>query len=348
MPDTQIMALPTINDVKTAAQRIKPIAIETPLIESPYLNRLLGGRLFVKAENLQITGSFKLRGAANRIASMSVDEKERGVIARSSGNHGLAIAYCANLMATTAVVVVPDTAPAAKVERIAAYGARVVQVPMAQLSDTAIGLAAKENRIYVPPADDFWVVAGAGTVGMEIAGQTERADASLDIVLTCCSGGGLTAGCLLGLSESSPATKVYAVEPVGFEKMAQSLAAGRRIDLKPSGTSICDALTGLYMAAIPFELIQPRLAGTFAVTDDEARNAMCVAFSEFGLAVEPGGAVALAAILAGHVKLDGRTVVVTISGRNVDLPVAAAALGGDRSDQAPAIGSINREVQGRC
>lgn len=332
MPATRMTAaLPTIRDVEAAARRIKPIAVETPLLESPYLNGLLGGRLLVKAENLQVTGSFKLRGAANRIASLSADERARGVIARSSGNHGLAIAYCAGLMGTTAVVVAPDTAPVTKMARIRACGARVVQVPMAQLSDTAIDLANKENRVYVPPADDFWVVAGAGTVGMEIAAQAGAAGVRPDVVLACCSGGGLTAGCLLGLSEASPATRVYAVEPVGFEKMARSLAAGRRIDLEPSGTSICDALTGFYMAAIPFEITRPRLAGTFAVTDDEARNAMRVAFSELGLGVEPGGAVALAAVLAGHLRLDGRTAVVTITGRNVDLPLAASALAGDQS-----------------
>lgn len=336
MSDTQTTAVPTIDDVKAAMRRIKTIAIETPLIESPYLNRLLGGRLFLKAESLQVTGSFKLRGAANRIASLSEDEKARGVIARSSGNHGLAIAYCARLLETTAVVVVPDTAPAAKIARIKAYGARVIQVPMSQLSDTAVSLAQRENRVYVPPADDFWIVAGAGTVGMEIAAQADRFGIGIDALLTCCSGGGLTAGCLLGLSETSSLTKVYAVEPIGFEKMAKSLSVGRRIDLKPSGTSICDALTGLYMAAIPFEIIQPRLAGTFSVTDDEAREAMCVAFSEFGLAVEPGGAVALATILAGRMKLEGKTMVATISGRNVDLPLAASTLGGIQPMQAPA------------
>ncbi len=326
MSDTTMVALPTIDDVKIAARRIAAIAIETPLIESPYLNRHLGGRLFVKAENLQVTGSFKLRGAANRIASLSADEMARGVIARSSGNHGLAMAYCASLMGTSAVVVAPDTAPATKVARIEACGARIVQVPMARLSDTAIDLARRENRVYVPPADDFWVVAGAGTVGIEIAAQAARAGVVIDVVLTCCSGGGLTAGCLLGLSDASPATQVQAVEPVGFEKMGASLAAGRRIDLKPSGVSICDALTGVYMAEIPFEIVRPRLAGTIAVTDDEVREAMRIAFSEFGLAIEPGGAVALAAVLAGRLKLEGRAVVATISGRNVDLPLAASVL----------------------
>ena len=326
MSDTKV-TLPVLADVAAAARRIDGIAIETPLLESPYLNGLLGGRLLVKAENLQVTGSFKLRGAANRIACLTADEKHRGVIARSSGNHGLAIAYCAQLMGTTAVVVAPDTAPAGKIGRIEAYGARVVQVPMERLSDVAVDLAARENRVFVPPADDFWVVAGAGTVGAEIAAQSARLGVTLDAVFTCCSGGGLTAGCLLGLSGASPSTKVYAVEAVGFEKMARSLAAGRRINLEAPGHSICDAITGHYMAAIPFEIIRPRVAGTFAVTDDQAREAMRVAFREFGLAVEPGGAVALAALLSKHMPLQGRSVAAILSGRNVDLPTAAEALG---------------------
>jgi threonine dehydratase len=319
-------ALPTLRDVEAAARRIKDLCIETPLLESPHLNQQLGGRLLLKSENLQVTGSFKLRGAANRMASLTDDERRRGVVARSSGNHGLAIAYCASLMGTSAVVVAPDTAPAAKIGRIAAYGARVVQVPIKDLADVASELTARDNRVLVPPADDFWVVAGAGTVGLEIAAQAARLNAKVDALLTCCSGGGLTAGCLLGLSEASPTTKVYAVEAIGFEKMAKSLAAGRPIQLQPGGHSICDAINGLYVAQIPFEIIKPRLAGTFAVTDGDAKAAMRTAFSEFGLALEPGGAVALAVVLTRKLLLDGKTVVVTLSSRNVDLDLAARAL----------------------
>jgi threonine dehydratase len=328
---TSTPALPTLRDVEAAARRLRDLCVETPLLESPQLNRQLGGRLLLKAENLQVTGSFKLRGAANRMASLTDDERRRGVVARSSGNHGLAIAYCAKLMGTSAVVVAPDTAPAAKIARIAAYGARVVQVPMRDLAAVAFELTARDDRVLVPPADDFWVVAGAGTVALEIAAQAAWLHANVDAVLTCCSGGGLTAGCLLGLSGVSAATKVYAVEAIGFDKMAQSLAAGRRIDLQPGGYSICDAISGLYMAEIPFEIIRPRVgdtfAGTFAVSDDDAKAAMRVAFSEFGIAVEPGGAVALAAVLTRKMPLDGKTVVVTLSGRNVDLDLMARALG---------------------
>lgn len=320
--------LPTLADVQKAAHCIAGIALETPLLESPVLSRRLGGRLFVKAENLQVTGSFKLRGAANRIAALSTEEKARGVVARSSGNHGLAMAYCASRMGTTCVVVAPDTAPAVKIDSMKAFGARVVQVPMARLSETAITLAQAEDRVYVPPADDFHVVAGAGTVGLEIADQAERAGVAVDALLTCCSGGGLTAGCILGLSATSPTTRVHAVEAVGFEKMARSMAMGRRVDLAPSNAqSICDAITGFYMAAIPFEILQPHLAGTLAVTDAEACEAMRVAFGEFGLAIEPGGAVALAALLSGRMELQGRTVVATLTGRNVDPTLAASILG---------------------
>lgn len=318
--------LPAFRDVESAARRISPYCIETPLLESPYLNQQLGGRLLVKAENLQVTGSFKLRGAANRVAVLTADERRRGIVARSSGNHGLAVAYCAGLMGASAVVVVPDTAPAAKIERIAAYGARVVAVPMKDLADAAADVTERENRVLVPPADDFWVVAGAGTVALEIVAQAADMHAGIDALLTCCSGGGLTAGCLLGLSETSPATQVYGVEAAGFEKMANSLAAGRCVNLAPGGHSICDAISGLYMASIPFDIIKPALAGTFAVSDDEAKAAMRVAYSEFGLAIEPGAAVALAAVLTRRMPLDGRSVAVTLTGRNADPGLAAAAL----------------------
>lgn len=333
-PASPAPRLPTLQDVEAAARLIGSYCIETPLLESSYLNRKYGGRLLLKAENLQVTGSFKLRGAVNRVGSLTEDERRRGVVARSSGNHGLAIAYCAGLMGTSAVVVVPETAPAAKVERIAAYGARVVMVPMKDLADVAAEITQREDRVLIPPADDFWVVAGAGTVALEMAKQAAKLNAQIDVLLTCCSGGGLTAGCLLGLSKMSPATKVYGVEAVGFEKMAKSLAAGKRINLTPGNHSICDAISGFYMAEIPFEIIKPDLAGTFAVTDDEAKEAMRVAFSEFGLALEPGSAVALAAVLARKIPLEGRTFAVTLSGRNVDLDLAGAILAGD----APTVG----------
>lgn len=321
------LPLPTFSDVEAAIRRIAGHCIETPLLESPLLNRRLGGRLLLKAENLQITGSFKLRGAVNRLAMLTDEERRRGVVARSSGNHGLAVASCCDAMGTTAVIVAPNSAPRAKVDRIRAYGARVVQAPMHAIAAVAVDLAEREGRVPVPPADDPRIVAGAGTVAIEIVAQASRMGAILDALLVCCSGGGLTAGCVLALDTLAPDIAVYGVEPAGFEKMSKSLAAGRRIDNPAGGSTICDALSGPYTAAIPFEIVKPRLTGTLAVTDDEVKHAMRAAFGEFGLAIEPGAAVALAAVLSGRFPIVGRTVAVTISGRNVDLDLAARILG---------------------
>ncbi|WEX73877.1 threonine/serine dehydratase [Sinorhizobium numidicum] len=318
--------LPTYADIEEAERRIAGITIVTPLLESPWLNRELGGRLLVKAENLQVTGSFKLRGAANRLRALNGDERQRGVVARSSGNHGLAIAYCASLMGISAVVVAPETAPAAKIEGIRAYGATVLQAPIHKIAEVAAEITNRERRVFVDPADDPWVVAGQGTVGLEIAKQAEALGAGIDDLLVCCSGGGLMAGCVLALEQKSPSTRIHGVEAAGFEKMANSLAAGRRINLSPGGQSICDAITGPYMAEIPFDILKNKLAGTFAASDEEAMMAIRVAFSEFGFAVEPGGAVALAAVLTRKMPIDGKTVVVAITGRNVNLPLAATAL----------------------
>ena len=324
----QVVRLPDYRDVEAAAARIAAYRIETPLLESPSLNRRLGGRLLVKAENLQVTGSFKLRGAANRLACLTDRERRRGVVARSSGNHGIAVAHCAALMDTTAVIVAPDGAPRAKIERMRACGARVVQAPMHDIGRVAAELTEREGRVLVLPADDPWVVAGAGTVGVEIARQAARADAVLDALLVCCSGGGLTSGCTLALAALSPGTRIVSVEPAGFEKMRRSVSAGRRIDNLPGGRTICDALAGPYTAAIPFELVRHVLADGVTVTDTEVGSAMRMAFGEFGLALEPGGAAALAAVLAGRYPIHGRTVAVTLSGRNVDLDLAASILGG--------------------
>jgi threonine dehydratase len=319
--------LPTMTDIDAAASRIASVCIETPLLESPVLNARLGGRLLVKAENLQVTGSFKLRGAFNRLAVLSAEERRRGVVARSSGNHGLAIAYCASILNTHAIVVAPARAPDAKIHRIRSYGAEVILVDDPHdLATVADEITRNQHRVFVSPADDPWIVAGAGTVGREIVRQAASMGAVLDALLVCCSGGGLTSGCALALGALSPATSVYAVEPIGFEKMARSLAAGHRVNNEPGGHTICDALSGPYTAAIPFEIVRSRLAGGLAVSDGETKDAMRTAFAEFGLAVEPGGAVGLAAVMSGRFPMHGKTVAVTVSGRNVDLDLASRAL----------------------
>lgn len=326
LKDHQTSALTTFKDVEAAAITIRDYCLYTPLLESPYINHLIGGRLLLKAESLQVTGSFKIRGAVARMGNLTPEQRLSGVVARSSGNHGVAVAYCASLLNSTAVVVAPDTAPRSKIERIRALAARVVLAPPNETAIRAASIARSEGRIFVSPADDRWVVAGAGTVGLEIVRQAADAGAALDALLVCCSGGGLTAGCVLAFDELLPGVPVYGVEPFGLEKMQRSIAAGHRVDNPPGLRSICDALAGPYTAEIPFEILKGRLAGTLAVSDDEVRDAMRVAFSEYGLAVEPGGAAALAAVLSGRYDVRGRVVAVTISGRNVDLDLAASII----------------------
>ena len=321
-------------DIEDAAARIASVCVRTPLLESPAINGLLGGRLFLKAENLQTTGSFKLRGALNRLAALTPYEREKGVAARSSGNHGLAIAHCARLLKLRAVVIAPRSAPRAKIDRIASLGTEIVLVDdIHRLAAVADRIVRDRNLVLVPSADDPWIVAGAGTVGLEVVEQAHAARTTLDALLVGCSGGGLTTGCVVALDTMSPTTSVVAVEPAGFAKMARSLAAGRRIDNTADNTpavhTICDALSGPYTAALPFEIVRDiGMAPPLAVTDAEVRHAMRVAFAEFGLSVEPGGAAALAAVLSGRFPLQGRSVAVVLSGRNVDADLAGAILGG--------------------
>lgn len=310
--------LPTFADIEDAASRIATHVKRTPLLESPSLNAITGARVLVKPEGLQPTGSFKLRGAINRVATLSAEERRRGVVARSSGNHGQAIALAGAAVGVSVVVVVPTSAPDVKIRKIEELGARIVQVPMADLQEVATAIERSEGRVLVPPADDFHVVAGAGTVGKEIFEQGAEMNLRIDALVTCCSGGGLTAGCLLARDALSPATEVIAVEAEGFEKMARSLKAGQQMDLEPGGQSICDAINGLFTARIPFEIIRRTMLSVACVSDEQAMDAMQVAVSEFGLVVEPGGSVALAAALHGRIDLKGKIVVVILSGRNVE------------------------------
>lgn len=319
------VAIPTYLEIEAAAHRIAGVCEETPLLESPTLSAELHGKLLVKAEGLQKTGSFKLRGAFNRLSMLTDAERRRGVVAVSSGNHGQAVAYSAKALGTTAIVVMPTSAPKIKIERIQALGADIVlhDRTTRDLEDVGRELAAARDMVLVPPADDRNIIAGAGTVGREIVYQARRTGASLDAMLVCCGGGGLTAGCAISVQRLSPDTVVIAVEPAGFDDTARSLAAGRRVRNEPSARTICDALMSPTPANLPFEIHKRHLGGALMVTDDEVVSAMHTAFTEFGLVVEPGGAVALAAVLAGRYDIAGKTVAVTLTGRNLDLEAAA-------------------------
>jgi threonine dehydratase len=326
-PDSDL-ALPDIAAIRAAVSRIAGQAVLTPLLESPAVNTRLGGRLLIKAEPLQRTGSFKFRGAYNTLAQFSAGARRNGVVAWSSGNHAQGVAAAAQALGMPAVIVMPADAPAIKIANTRGYGAEVVLYDRIKEAREEIGarLARERGATIVAPYDERQVIAGQGTCGLEIAAQARARDIRLDAVLICCGGGGLTAGCAIALAADSPATKVYAVEPADFDDTGRSLAAGHRVANAPGAKSFCDALLAPTPGEITFAINRRMLAGAFAVSDREVAQAMAVAFTDYKLVVEPGGAVALAAVLSGKYPLEGRNVAVIASGGNVDRETFTAAL----------------------
>ncbi len=310
---------PTPDDVADAAERLDGVAVRTPLIEAPALSSRAGRRILVKAEPLQHTGSFKFRGAYNRLSRLDPATTPGGVVAYSSGNHAQGVAYAAQMLGLRAAIVMPADAPAAKTRRTRALGAEVVPYDRATGDRAAIAeaLAAERGAVLVPPFDDPDVIAGQGTIGLEIAAQCARTGVRPEAVLVPCSGGGLSAGIALGLAPRLPGVALYTVEPRGWDDTARSLEAGRTVTVEDNPPSICDAL----LVRRPGELTLPILVAHgvrgLAVSDAEAEDAMRAAFAELKLVVEPGGAVALAAALAGLAPGSGPAVVVA-SGGNVD------------------------------
>ncbi len=329
-------SLPTFADVQAAARRLEGITIRTPLLENERVNRKLGGRLFLKAECLQRTGSFKLRGAYNFLASMSEADRARGVVGWSSGNHAQGLAEAARLLGTKATIVMPADAPALKVANTRASGAEVVLYDRVKDSREEIGqgIATKTGATIVPPYDHPWILTGQGTAGLEIAEEAKALGVTLDAVAAPCSGGGLATGVALGVKGISPTTMVHAGEPAGFDDLARSLAAGRKQKNEKLSGSICDALLAPTPGDVTFPLAQQLLGPGLVVTDEEVLDAMELAFREFKLVVEPGGAVALAAALTGKLPVKGRVVAVVCSGGNVDHATFKRAL--DRMPNASA------------
>jgi len=326
--DGDPQSLPTIDDVRAAAERIKSKAVLTPLLESPALNRRLDGRLFVKAEPLQRTGSFKFRGAYNTLVQFSERQRRAGVVTYSSGNHAQGIAAAAQMLGIPATIVMPADAPAIKVANTRSYGAEVVSYDRYNESREAVGekIAGERGATIVAPYDEPQVIAGQGTTGLEIAAQARAAGAILDAVIVCCGGGGLTAGTSLAISAECPGTRLYCAEPQDFDDTRRSLLAGKRMTNDPKARSICDALLAPTPGVLTFAINRRLLAGGFTVSDAEVQNAMAVAFAELKLVVEPGGAVALASVLTGKYPIAGKTVAVVASGGNVDRETFTAAL----------------------
>lgn len=303
--------------IEAAAQRLRGHARLTPLLNAPLLDRIAGRRVFIKAESLQLTGSFKFRGGWAAVSALPPDARAQGVIAYSSGNHAQGVALAAARHGSPCVIVMPSDAPAVKIANTRAYGAEVVLHARGADRD-ALGatLAADRGLTLIKPYDEPEVIAGQGTVGLEIAAQAAETGMTKAEVLVCCGGGGLSAGIALALQARAPGMQVRTVEPAGFDDMARSLAAGQRLGNAAAAGSVCDAILTPMPGTLTFPVLQ-RLAGAgLSVTDDQALHAVALAFSHLGLVLEPGGAVALAAALFADGL--GDTVICTASGGNVD------------------------------
>ena len=282
----------------------------------------------MKLESLQHTGSFKFRGAYNRLVQLDDDERRRGVVAFSSGNHAQGVAAAAKMLGMQATIVMPSDAPRAKLEGTRALGAEIVPYDRDRESREAIaaGLATKRGATLVPAFDDPHIIAGQGTVGLELMQQASELGLTPDQVLIGCSGGGLASGSALAIRALSPTTEVLCVEPEGFDDTRRSLEAGHRQSNAPGKRTICDALMSPSPGVLNFALMRELLAGGVAVSDGEVESAMAWAFRHLRLVIEPGGAVALAAVLADKLPLHGRTTAIVVSGGNVDPATFTAAL----------------------
>ena len=317
------MTPPSFADIEAAADRLAGHAVVTPLLEAPLLNRYLGGRLLVKAECLQLTGSFKFRGAYNKISQMDEDARRRGVVAYSSGNHAQGVAAAAHYLGAPAAIVMPEDAPAVKLDNTRAWGAEVITYPRHGADREAIAgeLAVERDLTMIPPFDDPQIIAGQGTVGLEIARQVETSGAQLDAVITCCGGGGLTAGCALAIHEALPGVAIHTSEPEGWDDTLRSLQSGSRQRVETVTSSVCDALLAVTPGELTFAVNRELVAGGYAVIERDVGEAMALAHRYLKIVLEPGGAAALAAVTSGKAPLAGRTVVVVASGGNVDSAV---------------------------
>jgi threonine dehydratase len=315
-----------IGDIEAAARRLLGVAVRTPLLQSAALDAMTGGRLLLKAEPLQRTGSFKFRGAYNTIAQTGA----RPVVAWSSGNHAQGVALAARLLGVHATIVMPADAPAIKLENTRAYGATVVTYDRWTESREAIGqrIAAETGAVIVKPYDDPRIMAGQGTAGLELALDAEARGLVPDALLVQASGGGLIAGIGTAMRHHFPAIEIHVTEPEGFDDHRRSLDAGHPVANAPGASTICDSLQAPQPGELTFAVNRPMLAGGLTVTDAEVEAAIRLAFRHLKLVVEPGGAVALAAALAGKLDCKGRVVAIVLSGGNVDPEHYAAILRG--------------------
>ncbi|TCK28640.1 threonine dehydratase [Ancylobacter aquaticus] len=324
----QSNALPTFDDIVSAAERLAGVAVRTPLLSSTRLDAITGGRVLLKPEALQRTGSFKFRGAYNRISRLPDSQREGGVVACSSGNHAQGVAAAAALMGMPSVIVMPSDAPAMKKARTIAFGGEVVEYDRETEDRDAIAgeIARARGAVFVPPYDDFHIIAGQGTVGLEIAEDLLARGLTPDLVVANASGGGLVSGIALAVKHHFPDAQVMTAEPAGFDDHARSFRSGGRERNNQATGSICDALLAATPGRLTFEISSRLVGAGVSATDEEVARAVAFAFEELKIVVEPGGAVTLAAVLAGKLDLTDKLAVLVLSGGNVDASTFARCL----------------------
>ena len=311
---------PTIFDIQAAEDRLSDQVIQTPILESSQLNEQLGCRLLLKAEALQRTGSFKFRGAYNKISQIPTHKRSKGVVAYSSGNHAQGVAAAAQIFDLPATIVMPSDAPDIKIRNTRSYGADI------EFYDRKIGnrvemakrISDETGGLLIPPYNDPDIIAGQGTIALELIRQSKELNVKFDIVMGPSSGGGMMSGCSLVLKHYDPRVMLYCVEPENYDDIAQSLACGQRIKLRPKGPSICDALLLETPGDLTFQILKELNVGGLVVSDQATVHAMLVAFQAFKIVLEPSGAIALAAALEQKINLKGKTVAVICTGGNVD------------------------------
>ena len=308
----------SLNDVRAASQTLDGIVVRTPVLENADVNRELGGRLLLKAENMQRTGAFKIRGAYHRLLGLSEQEKLQGVVSYSSGNHALGLSRACQMMGTSAVIVMPSDAPIAKQAAVRAMDAEIITYDRdtQNSADVVQQIISESGRIEVPPSAHPQILAGAGTAALELL---DDAGGTLDAVLIPCGGGGLTAATAVVMAEASPGTKVYAAEPELFDDTRRSLIKGQRVPNPKGQRTICDSIMTPIPGEMTFDINRRLLAGGVTASDEEARHAMHFAFECFKTVIEPGAAVGLAAVLNGQIPIKEKTVGVMITGGNVDV-----------------------------
>ena len=308
-------------NIDTAHSQIKNQIIQTPLISNDYINKKLNSKVFFKLENLQNTGSFKLRGATYKISKISEENKKNGVVAYSSGNHAQAVAYASLKQKINCKIIMPKNAPTIKIENTKKYKAEVILYDPETQSRESIGekISIEENRTLIRPYDDIDIIAGQGTAGKEIYEQLMQSSIIPDIYLCCCGGGGLIAGTSTYLKDKFKNIKSFSVEPFGFDDTKKSLNSGKILSNEKGHQSICDAIITPQPGNLTFPINLKNLEDGIVVNDDEVKNSIKILAEHLKIIVEPGGAVAATAALTEKIDLNNKTVVVMISGGNIDL-----------------------------